>query len=82
LKCSVQGQRRAGGARADPPFRPVGALHEEHLFSLAPQHPVAVDPEQATGLIADGYDQPGVEGMPNQQVVHHRQHRRQRMSAA
>jgi hypothetical protein len=82
LNAVVEGQRCAGSARSHRPLRPVGTLDEEHILGLPPKRSVTVDPEQATGVIADRDDQSALEGMADQQMVDGGENERKRMLVA
>jgi hypothetical protein len=78
----IQRKRGAGRARTNPRFRPVGALDEQHSFGFASERPIAVDPEESTGLVADGDDEPGVERVADQKTMDSRQRDREGVSVA
>ena len=82
LDAMVQSERGAGRARSDRTLRPVRTLDEEHALRFATEGPIPVDPEQAAGFVADRDDQPGVEGMTDQQAVDGRERECHRMRAA
>ncbi|TFD07247.1 hypothetical protein E3T25_00570 [Cryobacterium sandaracinum] len=82
LDSVIEGQGRARRARADPALGPVRPLDEQHPLRLTPHGSVTVDPERATELVTDGHDQAGVKGVPDEQVVHDREHGGQRMPVA
>lgn len=67
---------RSRRARADGVLRPVGPGHETHAVGERAQLAVALDPQQATGLVADRDDHSRVLCLTRQQQrtdhVHHR----------
>ncbi|WBM80448.1 hypothetical protein KIV56_02870 [Cryobacterium breve] len=82
LDAVVERKGRARGACADPAFRPVGSLDEQHALGTATHGAVAVDPEKPAGLVPDGDDETGLEGMPDQKALDDREHGGERMPVA
>ncbi len=83
LHRAIERERRAGGRGADGGLRPVRALDEAHVAGERADVPVALDPQQAAGGVADGdHDARLARLARQQQRADHVHHARERVRAA